>query len=255
MGDEEDAVPTFRPQVQPIPLPQIGDAIERVVMDWKVKSANLSFEKAKDIAAFANHLGGCILIGVAEDKGQLVKYVGMPPNEAGKVRDDYSKAVVQRCQPPPNVDFEEYKDPHDSTKRIVAINIWPSLNLIGVKIDTDKSKEGFGGPAFVYPVRSGTDAMYLQPVQLPMYITAQVRRIAVMLARIPDGATVQLIETRLDNSKIDNAYTFDGVSEDENLVKFRVRGSSTVLHVPLDRVLTVYEGPDAAWRVVSQYFR
>lgn len=248
-------MPTFRPQVQPIPLPQIGDAIERVVMDWKVKPANFPFEKAKDVAAFANHLGGCILIGAAEDKGQLAKYVGMPPDEAGKVRDDYSKAVVQRCQPPPSVDFEEYKDPHDGTKRIVAINVWPSLNLIGVKIDTDKSKEGFGGPAFVYPVRSGTDAMYLQPVQLPMYITAQVRRIAVMLARIPDGATVQLIETRLDNSKIDKAYTFDGVAEDANLVKFRVLGSDAVLHVPLDRVLTVYEGPDATWRVVSQYFR
>lgn len=249
-------MPTFKPQAQPVPLPPIGAAIERAVMDWKVRPANFAFEKAKDVAAFANHLGGCILIGAAENKGQLSKYVGLTPDEAGKVRDDYSKAVAQRCQPPPTVDFEEYEDPTDSSKRIVAINVWPSLNLVGVKIDTAKDKEGWGGPAFAYPVRSGTDATYLQPVQLPMYITAQVRRIAVMLSRIPDGATVQLIETRLDNSKIDNAYTFGGVDEEANLVRFQTRvGAPAPLHVPLDRILTVYEGPDSAWRVVSQYFR
>lgn len=249
-------MPAFRPQVLPVPLPQIGAAIERAVMDWKAKPAKFSFEKAKDVAAFANHLGGCILIGAAERDGQLAAYVGMTLDEAGAVRDDYSKAVAQRCQPPPTVDFEEYEDPQDSAKRIVAVNVWPSLNLIGVKIETDKTREGFGGPAFVYPVRSGTDATYLHPVQLPMYITAQVRRIAVMLARIPDGAKVQLIETRLDNSKNDNALTFAGVDEEANLVKFMTLSASpTPLHVPLDRILTVYQGQDTAWRVVSQFFR
>lgn len=249
-------MPTFEPQVQPAPLPPVGAAIERAVMDWKVKPANFAFEKAKDVAAFANHLGGCILIGASEHKGQLAKYVGLTQAEAGKVRDEYSKAVAQRCQPPPTVDFEEYEDPTDSTKRIVAINVWPSLNLIGVKINTTKDTEGWGGPAYAYPVRSGTDATYLQPVQLPMYITPQVRRIAVMMSRIQKGAIVQLIETRLDNSKIDKAYIFDGVEEEANLVRFQTRdGTPTSLHVPLDRILSVYEGPDSVWRVVSQYFR
>jgi hypothetical protein len=178
------------------------------------------------------------------EQGQLAKYVGLTPDEAGKVRDEYSKAVAQRCQPPPTLDFEEYDDPADATKRIVAINVWQSLNLVGVKIETNKDKEGWGGPAFAYPVRSGTDATFLQPVQLPMYITAQVRRIVVMLSRrIPNGATVQLIETRLDNSKIDNAYTFNGVDEEANLVRFQTRtGTPASLHVPLDRILTCTRG-------------
>lgn len=59
-------MPVFQPLVRPTPLPDINDAIERVVMDWKVKPAQYPFEKAKDVAAFANHLGGCILIGAHE---------------------------------------------------------------------------------------------------------------------------------------------------------------------------------------------
>lgn len=249
-------MPTFIPLIRPAPLPTVGDAIERAVMDWKVKPAGFQYEKAKDVAAFANHLGGCILVGAQERAGQLAAYVGLTPTEAGEVRNDYSKAVTQRCQPPPNLEFEEYPDPTNPSKRVVAINVLPSLNLIGVRIATDKPNEGFGGPAFVYPIRSGTDATYLQPVQLPMYITPQVRRIAVMLSRIALGAKVQVIEARLDNSKVENAFLFDGIAEEENLAKFKTIGASpSPLHVPLDRILTVYQGQDSSWRVVSQFFR
>jgi hypothetical protein len=62
-----------------LPLPTIGSAIERPVMDWKVKAALNAFEKAKDVAMFANHLGGTLLIGAAEAQGHLGAYVGMSP--------------------------------------------------------------------------------------------------------------------------------------------------------------------------------
>ena len=32
------------------------------------------------------------------------------------------------------LDFEEYEHPDDPTKRVVAINVQPSLNLVGVEI-------------------------------------------------------------------------------------------------------------------------
>lgn len=194
--------------------------------------------------------------GYHEVDGQLAAYVGLTPADAGDVRDDYSKAVAQRCQPPPQVDFEEYPDPTNSAKRVVAINVWPSLNLIGVKIEAHKPTEGYGGASYVYPIRSGTDATYLQPVQLPMYMTPQIRRIVVMLSRIPSRSKVQLIEARLDGAKIDNAFLFDGIAEEENLAKFLTFWAEpSQLHVPLDRILTVYQGQDSNWRVVSQFFR
>ncbi len=85
-------MPLFRPLIKPWPLPSIGAAnTERAVLDWKTRLAEKSFERAKDIAAFANHLGGTLLIGACE-----------------------------------------------------------------VKLKADKALEGWGGDAYVYPVRVAT---------------------------------------------------------------------------------------------------
>jgi hypothetical protein len=170
----------------------------------QVKPATYAFERAKDVAAFANHLGGTLLIGAQELNGQLQAYVGMPPTDAGAVRNDYSKAVADRCMPRPTIDFEEYDDPGDPAKRIVAINVEPSLNLVGVKISGDKDKEGYGGIAYVFPVRSGIDARYLESGQLAMFMTPHVRRVAVLLSKIPQGTF------RLSNPEIVTVHLASG---------------------------------------------
>jgi hypothetical protein len=235
-------------------LPAIGQAIERPVMDWKVKPSPLPYEKAKDAAAFANHLGGAILVGAAEKDGQLGKYVGMTPAEAGSVRDAYSKAIADRCLPRPMVDFEEYEDPTDSAKRIVAVNVEPSLNLVGVRVVGDKPKEGYGGDAYVFPVRCGTDATYLEPGQLAMFMTPHVRRVAVLLARIPPGTRVMMVYNSRERSQTVKAESeFVEVVEESNLVKFR--SETKAVHVPLDRVLSVYEAAEnPAWRIAMDHF-
>src|SRR4051812_43949768 len=98
-------------------------------MDWKATDTSTPFHKAKDVAAFANHQGGTLLIGAQEVQGLLQSYVGMTAAAAVAVRTAYSQAIEQRCQPPPTVDFEEFPDPADLTKKIVAVNVWPSLLL------------------------------------------------------------------------------------------------------------------------------
>lgn len=231
--------------MKPRPLPPIGEAIERPVTDWKAKPAASAFERAKDVAAFANHLGGTLLIGACEEHGRVKAYVGMRRKEAGAVRDDYSKAVSNRCTPRPAIDFEEYDDPGDPEKRIVVINVQPSLNLVGVKVSADNGKEGYGGAAYVFPVRTGIDTCYLEPGQLAMFMTPKIRRIAVMMARMPHNAEVMLSPD--NTSHMD--CTFVGMLEDENTFTVITNAHITVRY-PLDMVESVYQTINGKWVIL-----
>jgi hypothetical protein len=211
-------VPLYVPLIQPRELPKLHAAIERPVMDWKVKPRTTNFERARDVARFANHLGGTLLLGAHEHDGHLQAYVGFTPAEAGAIRDSYSKAVAERCRPHPALDFAEYEHPDEPTKRIVAINVEASLDLIGVRvIVADKSGDGYGGDAFVFPVRSGTDQVYLEPGQLAMFMTPQIRRSIVMLARIAIGRRVTVHNPNASNP----IYEFEGVFEEQNVVRMK----------------------------------
>jgi hypothetical protein len=218
-------------------------------MDWKVKPAEFAFEKAKDVAAFANHLGGTLLVGVREVDGQLEAYVGMPMADAGACRDSYSKAVADRCQPRPSIDFEEYDDPNDATKQIVAINVQPSLSLVGVRVAAHRPTEGWGGDSYVFPVRSGTDARYLEPGQLPMFMTPQIRRCAIMLSRISAAAPVNVIYENTNKK-----HSFVGVVEEDNVVTLNLTDGNTgrtmARVIPLDLIRSVYQDDKKMWHVV-----
>lgn len=252
-------VPFFVPLTPPLGLPPLGAAIERAVMDWKSVDAGPPFHKAKDVAAFANHLGGTLLIGACEKDGQLDAYRGMSPAEAGAVRDAYSKAIKDKCQPHPTVDFEEYPAPDDQAKRIVAVNVWPSLLLVGVEIAAHKPTEGYGGTSFVYPVRSGTDATYLEPSQIAMYMTPHVRRIAVLLSRVPKGTAIRIKEPHGYDYGEYSAY-LDAVIEEQNIATFLdAEGVKPMRRIPLDRITTVFEDWDSnkkatIWRLYVEHW-
>jgi hypothetical protein len=245
--------------MKPQLLPAVGQAIERPVMDWKVKPAAFPFEKAKDVAAFANHLGGTLLIGAHELNGRLQAYVGMTPADAGKLRDGYSKAVADRCQPRPAIDFEEYDDPSDMSKRIVAINAYPSLNLVGVKVNGDKAKEGYGGAAYVFPVRSGTDARYLEPGQLAMFMTPHVRRVVILLSKVR-RQTLVVVKRPEGHAFYEYRALLNEVDEDENVVVLLDPSSGEqTRRIPLDRITTVFEEWDPGkrervWHIFVEYW-
>lgn len=228
-------------------------------MDWKSVDDATAFHKAKDVAAFANHLGGTLLIGACEKDGQLDAYKGMSPAEAGDVREAYSKAIESKCQPHPTVDFEEYPAPGDKAKRIVAVNVWPSLLLVGVKIAAHKPAEGYGGMSFVYPVRSGTDTTYLEPSQIAMYMTPHVRRIAVLLSRVPKGAMI-CIMVPSGHSQGELSARLDEVIEEQNIATFLdAEGVKPLRRIPLDRITTVFEDWNyrekaTVWRMYVEYW-
>jgi predicted HTH transcriptional regulator len=83
-----------------------------------------SWEAAKDIAAFANALGGVILIGADEDKkrGMLGRYSPLTDPEAKTARDAWGEAVETRCSPKPMVNLVNVPCGQGC---VVAVNVWP----------------------------------------------------------------------------------------------------------------------------------
>lgn len=242
-------MPFFEPLAPPKSLPAIGSAIEQAVVDFKdyrAERRTRPFEHAKDIAAFSNHVGGSLVIGARED-GHLREYVGLTDDEAANVRQAFSDAVADRCTPRPVFDFApRYEQPGDPSKQIVVINVPPSVTPIAVRVGGDKT-DGYGGPTFVYPVRSGTDARYLDPSQLAMMLSPAVRRVVVMLAKIPRGTRVhvRVIVAATGNYKNEHQWNFESVDEQENVAKFVGDG-----RLPLDRILSVYQGAKGDWHVL-----
>jgi hypothetical protein len=242
-------VPFFTPLEPPKALPIVGTAVERAVMDFKDYRSHRAwkaFEYAKDVAAFANHLGGALVIGAVED-GHLRAYVGLTDDEAAAVRQSFSSAVADRCMPRPAVDFApRFAHPDGSTKQIVVINVPPSVTPIGVKVSGNRD-DGYGDPCWVYPVRSGTDARYLDPSQLAMLLSPTVRRHAVMLAKIPKGTRVHIrvFVAATGDYKDDHEWVFDSVDEQDNVAKFASEN-----RLPLDRILSVFQLGGGVWRVL-----
>ena len=122
----------FKPILVSPDLPAVGASRESGTFDFKAEQdpANQR-ELAKDVAAFANGLGGVVLVGAVEDKkrGTLSAYKPMARLEdAEALRKAYELAVTQRCVPKPVVDVVRIETvrPDHPAGHVVAVNVYPS---------------------------------------------------------------------------------------------------------------------------------
>lgn len=156
----------FEPIQVPADLPAIGAAREHFAFDMKsIGNAGRRFEMAKDMAAFANSTGGTILVGAVESKstGNLESYRPMPEAEANELSKSFSEAAIQRCHPTPFIDPKVL--PHGAGF-LVAINVWRfPAQPVGVRV-RGETGDGYGGDAFVFPMRSGIDTKFILPEHL-----------------------------------------------------------------------------------------
>jgi predicted HTH transcriptional regulator len=110
-------------------LPLRGETIERATRDLKggrtTPDPTNAFELAKDVAAFANHLGGELLVGANEVDGVVGEYEGLPLPLANTLREQYSKAVKRRCLPRPLFDFDLFPAPNDNQKHVLVVYVAP----------------------------------------------------------------------------------------------------------------------------------
>src|SRR5690348_1131595 len=97
-------------------------ARETYELDYKSEHTSDASEHAKDIASFANGLGGVILIGVAE-KADNFSRKAMPLIDARAVARAYEDAARDLLSPRPRVDPIVVPLPEDSGRALVAVNV------------------------------------------------------------------------------------------------------------------------------------
>ncbi|HKY38630.1 MAG TPA: ATP-binding protein [Polyangiaceae bacterium] len=169
--------------------PLSNEARERQDLDFKsVADVATPWEHAKDVAAFANSLGGTILVGASNT--DRVTLHGLRAQTAREVMDIYENAAMQ-CSPTVPVDPVPITLPSGSV--VVAVNVAPYPDALVAAPAAVKSKPADGGKpkqervenSWRFPVRRASQTHYLKPEELPLYMNPQARRAYIRLAAIP----------------------------------------------------------------------
>lgn len=146
---------------------------------------NLS-ELAKDVAAFANALGGSLIIGTNKDGAALLCYPGVSREHA----DSLVKALVSvhdsYLSPRPIAEPQIFAADEPGNV-ILIVNVWPYPDQpVGAKT--------YDGNAWRFPVRVGDQTRYLEPAMLPMLTNARVRRTVIFLESIATGDDGKIVQ-------------------------------------------------------------
>lgn len=234
----------FEPITSPEQLPDEGTSVETLARDFKrlVPAGALDrAELAKDVAAFANRIGGVLLIGAVEDKkrGTLGRYNPADEVTANEMRRACSEAVRDFCSPQPVFDAERV--PKDGGF-VVAVNVWPFPGqAIGVRRTGDAH-------AYTFPLRTGTDCTFLRPEQLPMLMIPELRRIVALLYGIPAGKDVFVQQPSGPRMK----FRFLEADEVRNVVVLTYtdgQSANRPFNIPLDSIVSVWCNEAGLWEL------
>ena len=182
-------------------------ACESHELDYKMGvDADAWWELAKDIAAFANYLGGTILVGVQEEPTGTGRVVGMKEPELERLAHAYEMAARDKCSPAAMVTLDRI--PTDGGRSFVlAVNVepYPDQLLGAMFVARNNSGSATTSNAWRFPVRIGRHTKFLKPEQLSMFMNSDIRRTIIRLESIPEKATKVLVWRRPTNP--DNGTT------------------------------------------------
>jgi len=207
-------------------LPQIGSR-ESASLDFKEqgygKNESESCEAARDVAQFANHLGGTIILGAKENKGSLKEYVDVVDIEDHRTR--IRDICAARIEPSVSIEPVEIDC---GGKKVLAINVSPSIFIVGVRISTNR---------YEFPIRRNDRKDFLTLQEVAMMGTPE-RRGLLLLESIPQVSRGKL---RIDAEEI--PVRFDQLKwqlEDigKGYAKFQV--DNLTVYVPLAFVEAVW---------------
>ncbi len=235
---------TFTPVTKAEQVPGLGQGAEHALWDLKERLSPVDFEHAKDVAAFANHLGGTILIGVVERDSRIEAFRPLLSQDADAYEQTIAHSLENRCRPVPLINFERIHHPEGL---LLAVNVWPSVAaVIGVSVRAGGN--GYGGTAWVFPVRLGNDTTYISSESLPMHMLPQLRRTLILLASIKNDEEVLYCPKGGNNSHCKILE----VNELTNSIAIQRSPDESPFTIALDRIVTVFRasvGPPY-WRIV-----
>jgi hypothetical protein len=176
-------------------------------------------EHAKDEAAFANALGGVLVIGAdIESDPTKLAYPGIRGQTAADVIKLYEQAATM-CSPVLSVDVLTVKAP--SGLDLVIINVDPFAGQVVGCPAPSNGKKGTVADAWKFPMRRGSHTIFIAPEDLPMYMSQHVRRAYLLLASIPAPQRSQV--RVLSRFFRDNLYRADRNPQEE-LLDLEVHG-------------------------------
>ncbi len=215
-------------------LIHLGETSESIHWDYKQAfNPKDPADIAIDLAAFANTYGGTLLIGVAEKKinGLKVASSFVPNVDAEEIK----KLVHTRIHEiiSPKIDVQVV--PIDvSGNLIVAINVEPSVNLVGVCLDKDRR-------SFSFPYRTefGNRFMTFEEVENRM-ADNKTRAMYLKLKKyIPSGGKVNVYPAPIANNKIE--WRFEWIHNSENEIRLDQNGYRSI-DIPISFIEEVWNG-------------
>jgi len=233
-----------------------GLAFERVVLEMKggPKAYQVTregtatwdtFEMAKDVASFANTIGGAIVLGAVQRKGELVlaRHCPVDEKELADFMAVLRSALDKRCSPPPFIDPVRLPLGHGA---LLALNVWPFPGQpVAVSISA-RAEDGFGGNAYVFPVRVADGTEYLRPEHLPMFMSPEVRRRAIVLRQIKPDTEIWMHPIHRPHEHMPAPFraTLRVLDEQNNRVDFHLPQPTGSLSLPIDQLRSVWLAAD-----------
>ena len=211
------------------------------------------WELAKDIAAFANHLGGVVLLGAYERPDGLPNLRGLPAAEVKALANAYDKAARDRCRPSPLVTCKAI--PWEDDREILAVNVQAYLGLVGAQFYVTRANKDASQPtitsaanAWQFPMRVGKDNPPLPLEQAIMHMSTHARRTAILLAGIENRNNMRLQfchpETR---SMVPWGCSLREHAVEQNVAVIQPHSRSSLVAVPLDDIEAVWRDADGVW--------
>ncbi|GEM_PF-4119136 len=187
---------------------KLSVASEHAISDFKATYAatdpTKGFEIAKDVCAFANHLGGTIIVGVHEGtgarKGMIGTFAALTNPTPGDLVKAIDRAMRLYCSPQPSVnaitidlDARQVETilgrAGEPATTVVAINVEPGLNTpYGCRSCSDECKECKTAgttcscrgkeiaDAYRFPIRVIEGARFLRPDEIARVMNVAERR-------------------------------------------------------------------------------
>jgi len=217
-------------------LPREGTAFEVPNCDFKTWYRQDERHKlVNDIVAFANALGGVLLVGAKEEHERLVAYAPRTKVEADELRAMANDIAQKSCVPSPRIDARVLAQ---GPGYVVAIHVYGSTaQPIGARVKSEPN-------AYRFPIRRVTGTEFLEPQELATIMVPAIRARALQLAHIPPEERVMNIVWHGHGGAaiIHRSYKLVGI--DDHLLQARFtyqdgQHQPRELHLPLDQIVAV----------------
>ena len=215
-------------------LIHLGETSESIHWDYKQYfSPKKSEDFAIDLAAFANTFGGTLLIGVAEKTDGVKKVASgfVPGINVEEIRKTVHTHISEIISPKIDVQVVPIEV---SGNLVVAINVEPSINLVGVCLDRDRRQY-----SFPYRTEFGNRFLTLEEVEERM-ADNKTRAMYLKLKKyIPSGGKVNVYPAPIANNKIE--WRFEWIHNSENEIRLDQNGYRSI-DIPISFIEEVWNG-------------